>query len=89
MTEVFLFAKLDSTNRELFLVNIFEHYLTLYTIHVYAYWFPVARCFRCLQVSLTYTCVPLSPSSIIIWYRPRDSDAQTYGWESNHWLGGN
>ena len=33
----------------------------------------------------TYTCVPLSPSSII-WYRPRGSDL--FVWESNRGPGG-
>ena len=32
----------------------------------------------------TYTCVPLSPSSII-WYWPR---VDLFGWESNHGPGG-
>jgi len=34
----------------------------------------------------TYTCVPLSPSSIIL-YRPRGG-GDLFGWESNRGLGG-
>ena len=41
-------------------------------------WAPL--CSGLLQAQATYTCVPLSPSSII-WYQPGDGDL--FGWESN------
>ena len=34
----------------------------------------------------TYTCVPLSPMSSIIWYQPKGCDL--FGWESNRRPGG-